>query len=376
MIQSIYDQLIIFAFIQSLFLLGVLMLSPRYRAHINVHMIVLIAALAMGLGGKIAYMYGAWGGTLRLVMLSEVATLLFGSSIYLFVRSHLRGVSVSRRDLYHYLPAIGYVTVLVIYFFLPSRETMRARSDSGELLRVVYIFHAFGLMVNAAYWVLSWQVYRRFHRESERESSYSVETKFFYWLLVLMGIGWVTWIAIYIYSLVQTYGMGHSEMGQFEIQMRLFIWLAIGFIVLFLSFYAITYPRVFQSLPELTSRKYAQSKLSTDDLDRLKADLDQLMESKKPYLNNKLLKSELAQLMGIPSPELARLLNERIGMNFFDYVNYYRIKEFIALAQEDKSKNYTFYGLAQEAGFNSKTTFNKSFKKLMGQSPSQYFKNQ
>ena len=29
--------------------------------------------------------------------------------------------------------------------------------------------------------------------------------------------------------------------------------------------------------------------------------------------------------------------------------------------------------IAQEAGFNSKTTFNKSFKKIMGHSPSEYF---
>ena len=90
-------------------------------------------------------------------------------------------------------------------------------------------------------------------------------------------------------------------------------------------------------------------------------------------LNNKLLKTELAQMLGVNNPELARLLNENIGMNFFEYVNYYRIKEFVFLAKTEKAKQLTFFGLAQEAGFNSKTTFNKSFKKLMGVSPSAYF---
>jgi AraC-like DNA-binding protein len=78
-------------------------------------------------------------------------------------------------------------------------------------------------------------------------------------------------------------------------------------------------------------------------------------------------------MLGISNPELARLLNERIGMNFFDFINYYRIKEFIALAKSDKAQNLTLFGVAQEAGFNSKTTFNKSFKNLMGTSPSTYF---
>ena len=136
-------------------------------------------------------------------------------------------------------------------------------------------------------------------------------------------------------------------------------------------------PKVLQSIPELKEKKYQQSKLGVQDLERLKVDLEQLMLEKKPYLNNKLLKKELAEMLGVHSPELSRLLNENIGMNFFEYVNYYRIKEFVQLAESEKGKQLTFFGLAQEAGFNSKTTFNKSFKNLMGVSPSAYFnKNQ
>ncbi|MEO0877599.1 MAG: helix-turn-helix domain-containing protein, partial [Bacteroidota bacterium] len=77
---------------------------------------------------------------------------------------------------------------------------------------------------------------------------------------------------------------------------------------------------------------------------------------------------------GISHPELARLLNERIGMSFFEYVNYHRIQEFIRLSQKDDASGYTFFGLAQRAGFNSKATFNKSFKQLMGCTPSAYFR--
>ncbi len=123
-------------------------------------------------------------------------------------------------------------------------------------------------------------------------------------------------------------------------------------------------------------KKYTQSKLSKSDLDHLQTKLDQLMVEKKPYLNRKLLKAELADMLGVSSPEIARLLNENIGMNFFEYINYHRIKEFVELAKTDNAKNLTFFGLAQEAGFNSKTTFNKSFKKLMGASPKEYFTSQ
>ncbi|GAA0715681.1 hypothetical protein GCM10009430_10460 [Aquimarina litoralis] len=134
-------------------------------------------------------------------------------------------------------------------------------------------------------------------------------------------------------------------------------------------------PDLFKVSNIIKPKKYVQSKLSHNQLDDLKSQLDHLMIEKKPYLNRKLLKSELAEMLGVSNPEIARLLNERIGMNFFEYVNYYRIKEFIDLAKTDQAKNITFFGLAQEAGFNSKTTFNKSFKDLMGTTPKEYFSN-
>lgn len=93
----------------------------------------------------------------------------------------------------------------------------------------------------------------------------------------------------------------------------------------------------------------------------MKSKLDTIMIDKKPYLNRKLLKSELAALLGVSKLDIARLLNERIGMNFFEFINYHRIKEFIELAKTEAFGHLTLFGIAQEAGFNSKTTFNKAF---------------
>lgn len=97
------------------------------------------------------------------------------------------------------------------------------------------------------------------------------------------------------------------------------------------------------------------------------------MLEKKPYLNKKLLKAELSDLLGISGPELARLLNEGFGMNFFEFVNYYRIKEFIKLAESQNTQNLTFAAIAEDAGFNSKATFNKAFREIMGKTPREYF---
>ncbi|GAA4274834.1 hypothetical protein GCM10022258_41300 [Aquimarina gracilis] len=248
---------------------------------------------------------------------------------------------------------------------LPSREIIQEKVNSGELFKVVTLIIGISLIFNIGYWFFSLRYFLRFRENLKNELSYTVKTQFFLNFLMAIGLCLVVWLIIYFISII--------GLPKIERQARQFIWLGIAFIILFISYYKMIAPELFKIKQVPVTKKYAQSKLSTSDLEKLKTQLEMLMQEKKPYLNNKLLKAELAEMLGLSNPELARLLNESIGMNFFEYVNYYRIKEFVSLAQNNKYKNLTFYGLAQEAGFNSKTTFNKSFKKLMGTSPSEYF---
>ncbi len=147
------------------------------------------------------------------------------------------------------------------------------------------------------------------------------------------------WTIIYVISLL--------GLQTLERDARQLIWLSIAFIILFIAYYGMRAPNLFRIKSLRLSQKHSQSKLTKADLDQLKVELETIMVSKRPYLNRKFLKAELAEMLGINNPELARLLYERIGMNFF--------------------------GLVQEVGFNSKTTFNKAFKNLIGLSPSEYF---
>ncbi|MFN7495543.1 MAG: helix-turn-helix domain-containing protein [Cyclobacteriaceae bacterium] len=102
--------------------------------------------------------------------------------------------------------------------------------------------------------------------------------------------------------------------------------------------------------------------------------LDALMISQKPYKNPELSLSDLAELLGTKPHVLSRVINDHHDKNFRDFVNQYRVEEFIALSQTPHFKNYTFLALAQEVGFNSKSTFNLAFKKLTNQNPRDYFK--
>lgn len=367
--QTILNQLVYFGFFQSILILLIYLFSSRKRKNINGFMAFLIFMLFIGLSGKVLHSAGFWDSNFRLIAFSELSALLFGPTVFLFTRSTLEQKEFSSPDLAHYVPGVFYSLFIVIYFMIQTDSVLIERIATGETQRAIYGFHAIGLIVNVTYWILSWRVFRNFSEKLRSELSYEIRTRFIVNFLIIIGACLFIWTVLYITSF-----FGYEML---ERNARPYIWIVLTLIILFITYYGMVSPEVLRIAPESTARKYNQSKLSIQDMKRLSEQLDKLMVEKKPYLNNKLLKSELAEMFGINDPELSRLLNESIGMNFFEYVNYYRIKEFILLAKTERAKQLTFFGLAQEAGFNSKTTFNKSFKKLMGSSPSDYFdKNQ
>ena len=361
----ILDHFALFAFFQSLFLMVIYLISSRKRQYINPYLFILIGILTIGLLGKIGSNSLQWGRQLK--GLSEFAVLLFGPTVYLFVQSTLSVRRLSSADLLHYIPAVIYSLIVTFYYILPPHEVILARIDSGELYRVVHILVATGLAVNITYFVLSVMQFNMLRKNLQEEASYLLNVQFVRNFLLAIGVCLFVWLVVYLLSF--------GQWDQLEIVAREFIWLAIVFIILFIAYYQMISPAVFEFKSLVKETKYAQSRFSHAELDALKLRLEALMEQKKPYLNAKLMKSELAELMEINAPELSRLLNERVGMSFFEYVNYHRIHEFIRLAKTPLVQQRTLLALAQEAGFQSKSTFNKSFKQIMGCPPSEYLRN-
>lgn len=99
------------------------------------------------------------------------------------------------------------------------------------------------------------------------------------------------------------------------------------------------------------------------------------MTEKKPYLDAELTLSFLAKDLNISRSQLSVLINEGTGDNFYDFVNKYRVEEVKRLMTDPQVKNYNLLGIALEAGFKSKSTFNLIFKRFTGLTPTEYRKN-
>lgn len=108
--------------------------------------------------------------------------------------------------------------------------------------------------------------------------------------------------------------------------------------------------------------------------EKMKDALLDYLEKEQPYLNPSVSLRSLAQNLEMGPNQLSWLLNEKLGKNFNEFINDYRIAHFKELAVDPSNGHISLIGLAFESGFNSKTVFNTYFKKVEGMTPSAFVK--
>lgn len=118
--------------------------------------------------------------------------------------------------------------------------------------------------------------------------------------------------------------------------------------------------------------RYARSGLSQERADRIAKRLNQFMCEKKPYLDPELTIEKLAKQMGVVRHHLTQVISERHDMNFYLFVNDYRIQSIKQVLNDPKRVDETLLDIAHSYGFNSKSTFNTAFKRLTGTTPSKF----
>jgi ligand-binding sensor domain-containing protein/AraC-like DNA-binding protein len=101
----------------------------------------------------------------------------------------------------------------------------------------------------------------------------------------------------------------------------------------------------------------------------------QLMEDKKPHLDPELKISYLATALKCTPAELSQIINTLNQQNFSDFVNTYRVDEFKQKIIRQEHKKYTILALSEQCGFNSRSSFFRIFKKIVGVTPTEYLKN-
>lgn len=92
------------------------------------------------------------------------------------------------------------------------------------------------------------------------------------------------------------------------------------------------------------------------------------------YRSKNLSLSKVADAIGYSENAVSRSVNQIAHQNFNSYINQLRVEEFVVRAKDPQSKNLSLYGIAQEVGFSSKSSFYRAFKSIFGRTPKDYLK--
>ncbi len=100
--------------------------------------------------------------------------------------------------------------------------------------------------------------------------------------------------------------------------------------------------------------------------------LNQVMQEQALYRNAELSLADLGRSLDISDRVISDTINQQLGKNFYQYINEYRVEEVKLKLVNSDLNHLKIISLAQEAGFNSKASFNRVFKQYTGLTPQQY----
>lgn len=149
--------------------------------------------------------------------------------------------------------------------------------------------------------------------------------------------------------------------------------------VLALGFFGIKQGNIFANPSiQFDMEKAKQIKAADQDIKKEEQDfvhtLLSTMKEKKYYTDPDITLAKLSELFKVSPEHLSGVINGRLNMNFFDFINHHRVEEFKMQCKKPDNHNLTLISIAYDCGFNSKATFNRVFKREVGCTPSDYFK--
>lgn len=319
--------------------------KPYYNKVLN----IFFAAQALGIISGILIKYNL---NKELSDILVVFVLIWAPSLFLYAEALTK--KREKSGIYLFYHGIPFLVILVyslirLVFLLPSPPI-------GFILNIQVI----------AYNIAGLFILTRYHRKV-KESFSRDESNIRNWVTVVL-IGY----ALSCFTPLILYYLGFYQ--DQSIIMKEFLSM-IPFLLFYniLFFNAIGNPVVIHEMPK--EERYQGSQLTDDLAEEYIGKLDQIVESGKCFLEPELTLNGLSEITGIPSRYLSQIINQHKQKSFYDYINGLRTEYACKLLLVDSKK--TILEVLYESGFNSKTSFNTSFKKHTGQTPSQYkLKNQ
>lgn len=269
--------------------------------------------------------------------------------------------------LLHLVPAlVGYI-YLIPFFQLSAKEKVNFFDNNGHGYEIFMNLGLTLIFLSGIIYVVWSIILLKKHKIIIRNQFSDIEGINLKWLQFLTyGLGAIWCIVIF---------MNNDQ----------YIFLGVSIFAILIGFFGVQQSAIFNNERIILNssneesysngnkkEKYARSGLSDEYAEDVYKNLIQLMTEKKYYKRNNIFLNDLATELGIHPNYLSQIINEKEEKNFYDFINIFRVEEFKRLVNVPENKQFTLLALAYDSGFNSKSSFNRYFKKYTGKTPSQY----
>ncbi len=314
------------------------------------------------LPGKVPQLVGVLGFSL---------VILHTPIFFLYVRSLALEKHVSFKIvLLHTLPYAIYNTIILFGESINILELQPQNGFLGISKTEYSIFYQSGqalAIITVGYIVWGFSLLKSFRKRVKNNESSLTSTK---WMNFLVFSFLCYFLSIYaVLSFALDGGLIPAS------QVFYYVSFIIMAFVFALGFFGIKQQAVFTNLQlSRPETKYAKSGLTDAQIDQIAITLREAMDKEHVFLNPDVSLPDLASQLDIKAPYLSQVINQRFKSNFYDFINRYRVEEVKKRIADPSYQHLSLLGIALDCGFKSKSSFNKSFKKHTGLTPSD-FKN-
>lgn len=305
-------------------------------------------------------------------------SLLWGPLLYLYITSLLKEKVKRSTILIHIVPSLLIYLISTFkyreFLPMPPNDYMLNFIPKHSLRNLL-----FSVVQNCSLLVYSILTLSKLNKHNQSIKKYYSYTDVYLsirwsYVIVLFFISTYTFVATALIVYPQGQAMGLSDIH--NILITIFIY--------FLGHLGIQQKPVYINIDRQTAHvkeninpqeKYVKNKLSAETKDQYKDQLIRYLETEKPYLQPKLSIDDLSLALKIPKHALSQTINDSLNHSFYSLINSYRVGEVKRRIAQDTEEKYTLLSIAFDAGFNSKSGFNKNFKQETGITPLQYRKS-
>jgi len=365
---------VIYSCMMGMTIIALLDVFKRPKQRQNVFLKGLLLLLLIHLSGELFIYSGAYVYAPALAGAQFPFRVLLGPALYFYAHATMSPDKAISKQVWA-LALSGPILVLLamipfIFMISPAEKLALANSSTRdpELWQIAVLTCLFTTLIFISFTVLflvmAFKLHNS-HRQQLLERFSDIEQRALEWFSPVLLIWGAVWL---MYAIEFSLGaLGWFWFGSGKLLPILEVFALAIFIQQALSQKVLNESE--KALPRASQPRTAL--LSAEKMQLIASKLERAMIEDKLFLQDNLSLNKLSESISETENHISETLSQFLQTKFFQFVNGFRIEE-AKKALHDSDKLIT--SIAFDVGFNSKSTFNTAFKKIVGHSPSAYRK--